>query len=104
VHTRHSGTAAIDVRWLLATDRYGAALREDRDVCELKRSRLAEEFARIQEALVSADRDVRTLEKLRERKLVSHRAALQRREQQELDEIAARVRAPAVDESPANWL
>jgi len=94
MYARPLGAGLVDIGRLLATERYCAALRENRVACERQRLQVTEEVARRREALMSADRDVRTLEKLRERQLASYQAQAQRREQRELDEIGARISVP----------
>ena len=59
----------VDVERLLASNRYGAALRADRLSCEQHKSVLAAEIVQRRDALLAVDREVRTLERLREKQL-----------------------------------
>jgi flagellar FliJ protein len=56
-----------------------------------KQGQLEEEIERRRRALIEADRQVRVLEKLRERQLEQHRATEDAREVKALDEVAQRV-------------
>jgi flagellar export protein FliJ len=61
---------------------------------ELSRQReaLAAAIEERRQAVIEADREVKVLERLRERRLAEHRAAEQLQEVKQMDEIAALVR------------
>jgi flagellar FliJ protein len=71
-------------------ERYANAQRAERAQCEEKRAALAEQIAIQREALLAADQEVRSLERLREEQQAAFQADQQRREQRELDDIALR--------------
>jgi flagellar export protein FliJ len=80
----------IAVAGLQLADQYTANLVAQRAHLRALEQRLAEEIARRREAVVAADREVRVLERLRERQ---HDAFLQdqaRAERKHFDEVAAR--------------
>jgi flagellar protein FliJ len=87
-HTASTGT--IDIRQRVANDRYAAGVRRERQrlVDELTVQEAALESQRA--GLVDADREVRTLERLRERNLEEFEIEERRREQRGLDELALR--------------
>jgi flagellar export protein FliJ len=80
----------LDVDRLLDAQRYELVLRFEQQVVQGKRAQVAEEIEKRRQALVVADRDVRALEILRERRLERARRAEQRAEARELDEVAGR--------------
>ena len=49
-------------------------------------------IAEIRRAVIEADREVKVLERLRERRLSEHRAAQELQQMKDLDEVAARTR------------
>ena len=87
----------VDVDRLLASDRYGAALRADKLRCAQHRAVLAAEIAQRRDTLLAVDREVRTLERLREKQRARFQADHQRREQRELDEVSTRGLANRTD-------
>lgn len=77
----------LDVNRLLASQRYQLVLEaQERSLAEQARQ-LAEEVERRRQAVVEADRQVRALDKLRQRRQSEHRAAAERAEAKRLDEI-----------------
>ena len=87
----------IDVDRLLQGHRYEIILRSQRKGIELQQQQVAAEIDRRRLALVEADRQVRVLEKLREKKLQEFDQAEMRRDQKLMDELAARAK-PALGE------
>ncbi|HEY2760486.1 MAG TPA: flagellar export protein FliJ, partial [Pirellulales bacterium] len=89
---QHSKTAGqvgpINVDRLLDAGRYEMALRAERQSASSQRDTVAQEVERRRQALVEADREVKSLEKLRERQLERHRYEESRRESKQLDAIA----------------
>jgi flagellar protein FliJ len=80
---------SMDVTRLLESQRYQLTLEAQARVLGEQAARLAEEVELRRNAVVEADREVRVLEKLRERRLVQHHVAEQAAEGKRLDEIAA---------------
>jgi flagellar protein FliJ len=73
---------------LLAHQRWMDALRRDQEQAALSLDRLDAEVGARRSALGDASRDREVLERLKERRAAEHKAALQRREGAQLDEIA----------------
>lgn len=86
-------TGHIDVDRLLQAHRYEIILRAQRKGFEQQQQQVAAEIERRRLALVEADRQVRVLEKLREKKLQEFAQAEMRRDQKLMDELAARARS-----------
>lgn len=80
---------AADVDGLLQTHRFELALAAQRRTLASQIAQVQAEADRRRQALVEADREVRVLEKLRERQAASHRRATERLEVKEFDEQAA---------------
>lgn len=80
----------LDVDRLLETRRYELVLRSQQQFLEGQRKTLEAEIERRRQALVEADREVRVLERLRERQLDRHRRDENRQEIKHLDEVAVR--------------
>jgi len=78
----------VDIDALLDAQRFRAILDSQATVLQQKSRQLGQEIQRRREALVEADRQVRMLEKLRERKRDEYQAAELREEMKQLDEIA----------------
>ncbi len=78
----------VDVDRLVAIQRFEQFLRAKAVGLTERKSRLSEEIEKRRLALVEADRQVRVLEKLRERQLEAHRTKELRREVKRLDEVA----------------
>jgi flagellar FliJ protein len=80
------GSANVDA--LLSTHRYEVVLAAKARQLAQQMTQVAAEIERRRQVLVEADRQVRVLEKLRERHQAAARAAESRREVQQLDEMA----------------
>lgn len=78
----------INVDDLLQSNRYELMLRAQRKGVEGQIAQVRAEIERRRQALVEADRNVRVLEKLRERQLEAAAAEESRLEAKEFDEIA----------------
>lgn len=78
----------INVDSLLDAQRYELLLTARRADLRMQQSRLAAEIDRRRQALVEADRDVKVLDKLREKRLEEHRRQAARLEIKQLDEAA----------------
>jgi flagellar FliJ protein len=81
---------ALDVDGLLNATRYELVLRAELRQLELQQATIEAEIEKRREALVAADRDVRSLELLREAQQQRHLAEEEQRTRNELDEIAVR--------------
>jgi flagellar export protein FliJ len=77
----------IDVDRLMEAQRYELILRAERLAAGEQQKIVSQEVERRREALVAADREVRVLEKLRERQFERHREDQQREETKVLDEV-----------------
>jgi flagellar protein FliJ len=83
-----AGPGRVDVDRLLTAGRYELTLRsQERQLLE-QQERLAEEIERRRAALATANREVKILEKLRDRQAERHRHEEDSRAQKQLDEIA----------------
>jgi len=78
----------IDVDRLIANQRYEQVLRGKSRTLAERAARVGAEIEKRRQALVEADRQVRVLEKLRDRQLETHRANELRHEVKTLDEVA----------------
>lgn len=83
-----AGPGAVDVPRLVETDRYASTLRARETELHRQRETLAAEIDRRRHALLEADREVQTLEKLRQTQSQAHRQEEDRRESKQLDEAA----------------
>lgn len=81
---------AIDVDRLLNATRYELVLRAEQRQLKQQEAVLAREVGQRRQALVAADGDVRSLERLREAQRERHFAEEEQRARKELDEIALR--------------
>ena len=81
---------SLEVDWLLDAHRYELLLAGQERHLKQQRERIEQEVERRRLALVEADRAVKVLEKLRERQHEAYVKEEQRREINELDEIAQR--------------
>lgn len=79
----------VNVDELRDTHRYRLVLEAQQAVMKQRIEQIAAEVEKRRDALAEADKEVRVLEKLRERQLSEHTAAELRRELMELDEGAA---------------
>lgn len=88
---RQCGQAGpFDVDQVMAAQRYEMLLRSQQGQLQKQRDAVAAEIERRREALVEANRDVRVLEKLREKQEQRHRNAESDRAMKLLDEAAQR--------------
>jgi flagellar FliJ protein len=83
-----SSPGRVQVDRVLETHRYKLLLKSQAMTLDQKEAQLQAEIERRRTALATADRDVRVLEKLRERKRAEHDAAEFKRELKQLDEVA----------------
>lgn len=83
-----AGPGIVDVDRLVESQRYELALRSRQAELERQRENVAAEIQRRRQALIEADREVRVLEKLRERQAEQHRREEERRDAKSLDEVA----------------
>lgn len=81
----------VDIDRLLAAQRYELSLRAAGVQVSQRREQIGAEIERRREAVVQANRDVRVLEKLRERQADRHRDEEAHREIRLLDEVGARL-------------
>ena len=79
----------LDVNQVMESQQYDTILHAQAKVLGDQAHRLAVEVERRRLAVVEADRAVRVLDKLDERRRAEHRKAQQRTEHRELDEIAS---------------
>ena len=80
----------VDVDQLVDAQRFELALKAQSSQIHQQREAVAVEIGRRREVLVEANRDVRVLEKLREKQAARHRREEDRRETKVLDEVAGR--------------
>jgi len=80
----------VQVDQLLDTHRYAIVLQARAKALEEQQARLLREIERRRQVLVEADREVRVLEKLRDRLLAQYRAEEAKQELKQLDEVAQR--------------
>lgn len=80
----------IQLDSLLEAERYEMLLRAERHSVERQRADIVEEIERRRQALIAADREVRILERLRERQEEQFLAEQNRRDIRVLDEVASR--------------
>jgi flagellar protein FliJ len=80
---------SLDVNSLLTSQRYRMELDAQLRILQNQAANLAEEIERRRQSLVEADREVRILDKLEERKRQQHREEALRTETKVLDEVAS---------------
>jgi flagellar FliJ protein len=80
---------AVDVTRLIESQRYQLLLEAQARTLAEQAARLAQELEVRRQAVVEADRQVRVLDKLRERRRELHARAAQAAEAKQLDEIAS---------------
>lgn len=85
------GPGGVDLDRIVETQRYELAMRVQQKQFAAQRKAIAQEIERRREALLAANREVRVLEKLRERQAERHRQDEARRDLRQLDEAAART-------------
>jgi flagellar FliJ protein len=88
---RAANVGEVMVDALLDNQRYELMLMAEKKSIDTQRKQVAVEADRRRGVLVEADRQVKTLEKLRERQFDKHRAASQSQEAKHLDEVAVRA-------------
>ncbi|HEX7450504.1 MAG TPA: flagellar export protein FliJ [Pirellulales bacterium] len=81
---------AVNVDRLLDATRYDVVLRVEKAQLEGQQATVAAEIEKRRQALVAADREVRSLELLRETQRERHNAEEESKARKELDEIASR--------------
>ncbi len=79
----------VDLDQLVDAQRYELSVRSQQKHFARQRQAVAGEIERRREALLAANREVRVLEKLRDRQAQRHQAAEARRDIRQLDEVAA---------------
>ena len=87
---RRDGAAACDPNWQLTAGRYALVLKGEERALGENLAAVEQEIEKRRAALAEADREVRAIERLRERSLREQRAEELRRETRLLDEFAAR--------------
>ena len=92
-----AGPGTIDIDRLIEAQRYEIILKLQQRHLNEQRGRLAAEIERRRVALLAANREVRILEKLRERQLEQYQQAENRLDVKRLDEIA-RLQTAAAEE------
>jgi flagellar protein FliJ len=83
-----SAPGGVDIDRLVEAQRYELVTRSQQRSIVQQRETVAAEIERRRQALVEADREVRVLEKLRERQAEQHRREEELREAKRLDEVA----------------
>lgn len=83
-----AGPGTVDVDRLVEAQRYEVTLRAQQGQLAGQREAVSAEIDRRRQTLLHADRDVRLLEKLREKQARRHHQEENRREIKELDEVA----------------
>ena len=81
----------VNVDRLLDSGRYEMMLKAERHAADEQRQAVVAEIDRRRQALVEADREVKSLEKLREQQMLRHRTEEARREMKRLDETAVQT-------------
>lgn len=81
----------VDVDRLLTSQRYELLLRAQEQQTQAQRKLVDAEVERRREALVAANREVKSLENLKQRQLERHQAVAAQKELAALDEAAGRV-------------
>ena len=88
--SRAIASGVVDVEKLLAATRYEAVLLVEQAQLQRQADAVAVEIEKRREALVAADREVSTLEKLREAQQARHRVEQEKKSFKLLDEMALR--------------
>ena len=87
-----AGPGTVDVDRLVEAQRYEVALRAQENQLAEQRKVVGAEIDRRRQTLLAADRNVRLLEKLREKQARRHRLEEDRQEIKQLDEVAGQLR------------
>jgi flagellar protein FliJ len=90
LHQGRTATGPVNLDVLLSSSRYDAVLRAELGAIASHEVTLNAEIGRRQNAVLAADRDVKMLEKLRDKQREAHRAAEALADLKLLDEIASR--------------
>ncbi len=83
-----AGPGAVDIPRLMEGDQYAVGLRMREEEIERRRQALTAEIELHHQALIEANRDVRSLEILRDNQSQAHRQEEERQEGKRLDEAA----------------
>jgi flagellar protein FliJ len=83
-----AGPGEVNLDRLVEAQRYELTLRNQQRQLVRQREAVADEIERRRQALIEADREVRVLEKLREKQAGQHRQAEEYRAARRLDEVA----------------
>ena len=83
----------VDVDRLVDAERYERVLRSQRDELGGQREAVGAEIQRRRQKLLGANRNVRVLEKLRDKHAARHRGRENRQELKQIDEVAQRCTA-----------
>lgn len=86
---RGPGVGRVDVDQMLSYDRYAVLIKAELHALEHQRSLLGDEIEKRRQALVAADREVRLLEKFREKLQDRHRQQEAAAAMRQLDEVAS---------------
>lgn len=86
-----AGPGTVDVDRLVESQRYELTLRAQQGQLASQREAVGAEIDRRRQTLLAADRDVRLLEKLREKQAHRHHQEESRREIKQLDEVAGQL-------------
>ena len=78
----------VNVDRLMDAGRYEMMLKAERHAADEQRQAVRGEIERRRQALVEADREVKSLEKLRDQQLLRHRQDEARRDMKQMDEAA----------------
>lgn len=98
-HVRQAlAPGAVPVDRLLDAQRYEVLLRLQQKTMRDEQTAIEREIERRRELLAAADREVRTLERLRESQSERHRAELERQALAQMDEAAARCTPQLAEE------
>lgn len=87
-----AGPGTVDLPRLAEAQRYAAVLHDRETKIQRRRQTLATEIQRRHQTLIEADREVRTLEKLRESQWQTHRQEQERQDAKRLDEMALQTK------------
>ena len=91
-HTREgSGAGSVSVEKLLNARRYQLLMKSQIAATELQIAQVMQEVQRRRQVLIEADREVKVLEKLRERDERLHEQAIAQKEAKQLDDAALRT-------------
>lgn len=92
-----SGPGTVNVETLLGVNRYELVLESQGRLLSERRRQLEAEIHKRRQSLINADRDVRVLEKLRERQQIDHENKERRMEIKQTDDSAQRTESRHID-------